>query len=61
MIVRGELKLKDFLAHNDKDWHQHHSCEPFYTCAVDTNNITKVMEGCRKLIIRKHLERFGII
>lgn len=60
-IVRGELTLKAFQAQNDKDWHQHHSCEPFYTCAVDTNNVTKVMGGCRKLIIRKHLERFGII
>ncbi|KAL8604266.1 hypothetical protein ACOMHN_023636 [Nucella lapillus] len=63
-VVRRELRLKEF--HNQpqdahKDWHQHHSCEPFYTCAVDTNNISKVLEGCRTLIIRKHLERFGII
>ncbi|KAK7485822.1 hypothetical protein BaRGS_00022922, partial [Batillaria attramentaria] len=40
-IVRGELTLNESLTPKEKDWHQHHSCEYFYTCAVDTNNVTK--------------------
>ena len=60
-IVRGELTVNKSIMHNDREWHQNHSCKPFYTCAVDTNNVKKVLEGCRTLIIRKHLERFGII
>lgn len=58
-IVKGDLHLKfDPLP---KSFHQNHSCEYFYTCAIDTNNIDRVLHGCRALIIRKHLERFGIM
>jgi len=53
--------LKPTVQEITKDWHQNHSCEYFYTCAVDTNNIHRVLDGCRTLIMRKHLERFGII
>ncbi|KAK3596395.1 hypothetical protein CHS0354_018994 [Potamilus streckersoni] len=60
-IVKGEISLRPDIQHVSKDWHQHHTCEYFYTCAVDTNNIQHVLNGCRNLIIRKHLERFGII
>ncbi|GFR84959.1 guanine nucleotide-binding protein G(S) subunit alpha [Elysia marginata] len=60
-IVRGELSINKTIQPHPKEWHQNHSCEYFYTCAVDTNNVKKVLEGCRTLIIRKHLERFGII
>lgn len=60
-IVTGDMVLKPSVQEISKDWHRHHSCEYFYTCAVDTNNIQRVLEGCRALIIRKHLERFGII
>lgn len=60
-VVKGEINLQHRSTKQDKDWHQHHSCEYYYTCAVDTNNIQRVLNGCRTLIIRKHLERFGII
>ncbi|ESO96555.1 hypothetical protein LOTGIDRAFT_159974 [Lottia gigantea] len=60
-IARGDLKLKETVQPHDKDWHAQHTCEYYYTCAVDTNHVTKVLEGCRTVIIRKHLERFGII
>ncbi|XP_046565107.1 guanine nucleotide-binding protein G(s) subunit alpha-like [Haliotis rubra] len=60
-IVTGDLRLRQCLQDQDPDWHQFHTCQYYYTCAVDTQNITKVLEGCRSLIIRKHLERFGII
>lgn len=60
-IVKGDIVLKPSVQVINKDWHQNHSCEYFYTCAVDTNNIQRVLDGCRTLIIRKHLERFGII
>lgn len=60
-IVTGDLVLKPSVQEISKDWHRHHTCEYFYTCAVDTNNVQRVLEGCRALIIRKHLERFGII
>ncbi|KAK3725743.1 hypothetical protein RRG08_012825 [Elysia crispata] len=55
-IVRGELSINKTIQPHPKEWHQNHSCEYFYTCAVDTNNVKKVLEGCRTLIIRKHLE-----
>lgn len=60
-IVTGDLVLIPSVQEVGKDWHRHHTCEYFYTCAVDTNNVQRVLEGCRTLIIRKHLERFGII
>ncbi|CAG5119077.1 unnamed protein product [Candidula unifasciata] len=60
-IVTGELSVGSGVQGHDRTWHQNHSCEYFYTCAVDTNNVKIVLEGCRTLIIRKHLERFGII
>ncbi|XP_074653254.1 guanine nucleotide-binding protein G(olf) subunit alpha-like isoform X2 [Tubulanus polymorphus] len=44
-----------------EDFHQHHTCNCYYTCAVNTNNIQIVLDGCRSLIITKHLERFGIL
>ncbi|XP_059141759.1 guanine nucleotide-binding protein G(s) subunit alpha-like [Physella acuta] len=60
-IVGGTLELNKTLQHHNREWHQSHSCACFYTCAVDTNNVKKVLEGCRTLIVRKYLERFGII
>ena len=43
-----------------RDWHCEHNCDYYYTCAIDTDNITKVLDGCRNLIIKKHLSRWGI-
>ncbi|XP_013397549.1 guanine nucleotide-binding protein G(s) subunit alpha [Lingula anatina] len=42
------------------NWHENHSCDYFYTCAVNTDNIQKVLEGCRGIIIKEHLRRFNI-
>ncbi|KAK2150639.1 hypothetical protein LSH36_397g02018 [Paralvinella palmiformis] len=47
-------------AERRSNWHNGHSCEFFYTCAVDTQTIRKVLEGCKTLIIRKVLEKWGM-
>ncbi|XP_022300612.2 guanine nucleotide-binding protein G(s) subunit alpha-like [Crassostrea virginica] len=60
-IVKGELNLKKRITKQERNWHDEHSCEYFYTCAIDTNNVQRVMNGCRTLIIQNHLRRFGII
>ncbi|XP_061182731.1 guanine nucleotide-binding protein G(s) subunit alpha-like isoform X2 [Saccostrea echinata] len=60
-IVKGELNLKKRISKQERNWHDEHSCEYFYTCAIDTNNVQRVMNGCRTLIIQNHLRRFGII
>nr|AGJ70284.1 G protein subunit alpha s2 [Terebratalia transversa] len=43
-----------------ENWHENHSCEYFYTCAIDTDNIRNVLEGCRTIIIKEHLRRLSI-
>ncbi|XP_022339054.2 guanine nucleotide-binding protein G(s) subunit alpha-like [Crassostrea virginica] len=60
-IIKGELLLKERITKQDKHWHDEHSCEFFYTCAIDTNNIQRVLNGCRTLIVQNHLRRYGII
>ena len=45
----------------NKSWHDDHVCEYFYTCAIDTGNVRRVMKGCRTLLIRNHLKRYGIL
>ena len=42
------------------DWHCDHDCEYYYTCAVDTQQIKKVLDSCRSLIIKKHLHGWGL-
>ncbi|XP_048728789.1 guanine nucleotide-binding protein G(s) subunit alpha-like [Ostrea edulis] len=60
-IVRGELHLRERITKQDKHWHDEHGCEYFYTCAIDTANVERVMYGCRTLIVQNHLRRYGII
>ncbi|XP_011440325.3 guanine nucleotide-binding protein G(s) subunit alpha [Magallana gigas] len=60
-IVKGEINLKKRITPHNKDWHDEHSCEYYYTCAIDTDNVQRVLNGCRTLIIQNHLRRFGII
>ncbi|XP_022339076.2 uncharacterized protein LOC111134396 [Crassostrea virginica] len=60
-IVQGELQLKERITMRDSAWHCGHSCEYFYTCAIDTNNVQKVLNGCRSLIIQDHLRKFGLL
>ncbi|CAD5120531.1 DgyrCDS9096 [Dimorphilus gyrociliatus] len=38
-----------------REFHRGHYCEPFYTCAIDTDNIQKVLEGVRSILIKKAL------
>ncbi len=42
------------------DWHCAHDCEYYYTCAVDTQQIEKVLESTRSLIIKRHLRGWGL-
>ncbi|KAL5009990.1 hypothetical protein ScPMuIL_012295 [Solemya velum] len=60
-IVNGEMSLRHSVQKYQKDWHQHHKCYFYYTCAVNTKNVQNVLDGCRSLIIQSHLERFGVI
>ncbi|KAA0190558.1 Guanine nucleotide-binding protein G(S) subunit alpha, partial [Fasciolopsis buskii] len=32
-------------------------CLFYYTCAVNTENIRRVLEGCRNFLLEDHLER----
>ncbi|KAH9496071.1 hypothetical protein Btru_012634 [Bulinus truncatus] len=61
LITTGELVINKTCQPRDREWHLRHTCEYFYTCAVDTDNVKKVLEGCRTIIIKKHLERYGIL
>ncbi|XP_061183073.1 uncharacterized protein LOC133191341 [Saccostrea echinata] len=60
-IVKGELQIKNRITKHDAEWHSKHSCETFYTCAVDTSSVQKVMNSCRSLIIENHCIRHGLI
>ncbi len=36
-------------------------CIPYFTCAVDTDNIQRVFKGCCNILQREHLEKFGLL
>ncbi|KER33874.1 hypothetical protein T265_00318 [Opisthorchis viverrini] len=36
-------------------------CLFYYTCAVSTDSVKKVLDACRKFLIEDHLERFGLL
>ncbi|KAK3105716.1 hypothetical protein FSP39_004091 [Pinctada imbricata] len=60
-IVQGTLVLKQRITAREKSWHEDHFCDYFYTCAIDTNNVQRVMNGCRTILIKNHLKRYGIM
>ncbi|CAH1775180.1 unnamed protein product [Owenia fusiformis] len=41
--------------------HDSHFCRYFYTCAVDTDNVRKVLEGCRSIIIQTWLDKIFVL
>jgi len=40
------------------DWHYKHDFQYYYTCAVDTDNIRKVLEGSRSLILKRYIQDY---
>ena len=36
-------------------------CLPYFTCAVDTENVKRVFKGCRNILRREHLIKTGLI
>ncbi|CAH8524845.1 unnamed protein product [Dicrocoelium dendriticum] len=36
-------------------------CLFYYTCAVDTDSIRNVLEGCHRFLLEDHLERYGLL
>ncbi|KAF5403964.1 Guanine nucleotide-binding protein G(S) subunit alpha [Paragonimus heterotremus] len=40
---------------------QRRHCLFYYTCAVNTDSVKKVLDGCRTFLIEDHLERFGLL
>jgi len=39
---------------------KYRSYEFLYTCAIDKDNIRKVIDGCKNIFIRDHLAKMGI-
>ncbi|CAF0938710.1 unnamed protein product [Brachionus calyciflorus] len=36
-------------------------CIPYTTCAIDTENINRVFNGCKEILKKEHLEKSGLI
>ncbi|RNA26252.1 guanine nucleotide-binding G(s) subunit alpha [Brachionus plicatilis] len=36
-------------------------CIPYTTCAIDTDNINRVFNGCKEILKKEHLEKSGLI
>ena len=36
-------------------------CIPYFTCAVDTENIKRVFKACNNILQKEHLEKTGLI
>jgi hypothetical protein len=36
-------------------------CMPYFTCAVDTENIKRVFKACNNILQKEHLEKTGLI
>jgi len=65
-FVKAKLFFRDcFLTHTQTPIsavsRESRLCFPHFTCAVDTDNMRKIFEDCRLMIIRIHLDRFGIL
>ncbi|XP_064644208.1 guanine nucleotide-binding protein G(s) subunit alpha-like isoform X2 [Lineus longissimus] len=43
------------------DEEEAHTCHYYYTCAVNTDNVQKVLNGTKSIVITEHLRRFGIL
>ena len=43
-----------------KDWHKEHNCFQHFTVATDTENIKKVFESCKTIIIQEHLRELNL-
>ena len=45
------------MAHFECDFRVY---EFHFTCAVDKSNITKVIDGCKNIIVKDYLNRIGL-
>ena len=43
-----------------RDWHKDHNCFQHFTVATDTENIEKVFESCKTIIIQEHLRELNL-
>ena len=51
---------KDGAGLNVSGWHKDHNCFQHFTIATDTENIKKVFETCRTIIIQEHLRELNL-
>ncbi|CAH8545291.1 unnamed protein product [Heterobilharzia americana] len=40
---------------------QNRTCLFYYTCAVNTNMMHHILQGCQRFLIQDHLERYGLL
>jgi len=43
-----------------KDWHLNHNCFQHFTVATDTENIKRVFETCKNIVIQQHLRDLNL-
>lgn len=62
---RNRSKNNDiYYEFNDVGTYQTHFkkfCIPYFTCAVDTENIKRVFKACNNILQKEHLEKTGLI
>ncbi|CAD5119654.1 DgyrCDS8248 [Dimorphilus gyrociliatus] len=56
-----EIAVSSKKTKTGRDLHKDHDCQYFYTCAVDTKNIEKVLEGVRSILTKNALRKICII
>jgi hypothetical protein len=63
--AKNESKNYDiFYEYNDINTYQTNFkkfCIPYFTCAVDTENIKRVFKACNNILQKEHLEKTGLI
>ncbi|KAK4470166.1 hypothetical protein MN116_005747 [Schistosoma mekongi] len=42
-------------------YYKNRTCLFYYTCAVNTNTMNHILQGCQRFLIQDHLERYGLI
>ena len=65
MIKNVRSKNNDIFYKNDEnesnELQYKKYCIPYFTCAVDTENIKRVFKACNSILQKEHLEKTGLI
>uniref|UniRef100_A0A8C1BT64 GNAS complex locus n=1 Tax=Cyprinus carpio carpio TaxID=630221 RepID=A0A8C1BT64_CYPCA len=61
-VTRAKYFIRDeFLRISTASGDGRHYCYPHFTCAVDTENISRVFNDCRDIIQRMHLRQYELL